>query len=745
MPPKAVTVCEDETFHPAPCLVAIEPVSNFILLEGYVERRDAKTWSAELEGVHLTSQAAGGAPPRIGALQVAQVAHRAPEGGPTSCTWSTSAGSQARSVSVSTSVGFGEEQAASARNSRTLTTPRVQRPLDCTRSVRSPSLSPESSMSEPAPQQKQGHPPGLYVLFSTEAAERFSFYTMRALLVLYLTSVIFVGQYTGNLVRGGEILADIQADLPAALTDAVDDLSKDQQDRLTEAATSLGTTPEAVWTGVAADDLSGQVTAAMADLTVELDDLLDTAVADLGSQPEVFGQWVIKQEIRRTIRRESLSLYGLYLLLVYSSGLLGGFFADKVLGSRKAILMGGIVMFAGLMVMGIPGATSMFYGLGLVIVGNGFFKPNISTIVSGLYGEEDPRRDGAFTLFYMGINLGAFLAIFGAWVAESTAHTHDWGWNIGFVVAGLGMLFSLALFLWGQKLLGKAGFPRGREVTADTRLDLRDYRDVALWTVGASAVGVLVITLWLVSGFMASMIPVWLPFAFGGVFMIFVLASLVRSRLGTEEWHRVAVIFVLSIFVVFFWMGFEQAGGTMNLFAFEQTDRHLLGWEMPATWFQGFNPIFIFILAPIFSLVWSWNDRQRWGLTTSAKMGVGLILLGGGFGVMFLGQQAADLHGQAAMGWLVAVYLIHTIAELFLSPIGLSMVTKLSPVRMVSLMMGVWFFWTAFADYLSGQMEALTHGMGFDLWGSLIVTSVVPGIVLIALSPLLTKWMHGRA
>ncbi len=604
---------------------------------------------------------------------------------------------------------------------------------------------------------KQKHPSGLYVLFGTEAAERFSFYTMRALLVLYLTQVIFLGQYTSSLVHGEEIVESIQDDAPAVLESALGDLNRDQTAALYQA---LGVAPvaadadghdaevpaevAALWQTSISSDLAADVQLAMTDLKTDLDELFEGAVASASVDPEPFGQWVIKEEVKRVVRTEALALYGLYLLLVYSSGLIGGYFADKILGSRKAIWMGGIVMCAGLFVMGIPGAAAMFYGLGLVIIGNGFFKPNISTIVSGLYEEGDNRRDGAFTIFYMGINLGAFLAIFGAWIAESTAATHDWGWNIGFIVAAVGMIGSLALWHWGQKLLGTAGFPPGREVTVESRLDMKDARDIVLWSLGLSAAASAVVSIWLVSGFMPSVIPVWLPFALGGVFMVFVLGSLFKSKLDKEEWHRTIVIFVLSVFVIFFWMGFEQAGGTMTLFAMEQTDRHIFGWEMPIVFFQGFNPIFIFILAPVFSILWAWNDKNKFGLSTSGKMGWGLILLGVGFGVMYMGQEAAQEHGQAALYWLVAVYLIHTIAELFLSPIGLSMVTKLSPVRTVSLMMGVWFFCTAFADYLSGQMEHLTHTMGFDLWGSLIVTSVVPGVLLLMCAPLLTKWMHGR-
>ncbi len=493
---------------------------------------------------------------------------------------------------------------------------------------------------------KKGHPPGLYVLFGTEAAERFSFYTMRALLILYLANVIYK------------------------------DFSSDNQE----------------------------------------------------------------------VRDQALMVYGTYLLLVYLSGLLGGYFADRVLGSRKAIFLGGIVMMSGLFVMWWP--DLLFYGLGLIIAGNGFFKPNISTIVSGLYPKGDKRRDPAFTIFYMGINLGAFFAIFSAGFSEKLAETHSWGWNVGFVVAGGAMILSLALFQIGQGLLGTAGFPPGREVTTASRLNLRDWRDILVWAAGVSALVVAFVFVWDHGlGPVIQAIPGLIKLVLGVVLLIgagggFVWTNRDNSR---EEWERIGTIIILSIFVIFFWAGFEQAGGTMNLFAYERTDRHILGWEMPATWFQGFNPLFIIILAPVFSVIWAWNDNKSWGLSLPAKMGVGMLVLGAGFIVMYFGQQVADTHGMAGIQWLVMVYLLHTLGELCLSPIGLSMVTKLSPVRRVSLMMGIWFACTAVADYLSGRMESIVHHFGIGLWTTLIATSMGAGVILLLITPLLKKWMHGRA
>ncbi len=491
-----------------------------------------------------------------------------------------------------------------------------------------------------------GHPKGLFILFMTEMWERFSFYTMRAILVLYLTGVIFV---------------------------------------------------------------------------------------NYSADPQI-------------IRNHALEIYGIYLLLVYISGLAGGYFADKVLGSRKAIFVGGLVMGTGLFVMASP--ELIYYGLGLIITGNGFFKPNISTIVSGLYSQDDKRRDGAFTIFYMGINIGAFIAIFSAGYAEGIAKTNPWGWNIGFIIAGIGMIISLIIFYIGQKHLGSAGFPPSRQITEKTKIEGRDWSDIALWAVGMIVVVVAVVFAW--SAFLGSiwdMVPGIIKLA-GGIGLIIAALGgfVVTNRDNTrEEWERIISIVILSLFVIFFWAGFEQAGGTMNLFAYEQTDRHILGWEMPATWFQGVNPLFIVLLAPLFSMLWNRLDRSRFPISTPAKMGIGMIVLGIGFVVMYFGQGVADEFGKAGMGWLVAVYLLHTIGELCLSPIGLSMVTKLSPVRRVSLMMGVWFACTAIADYLSGRLEAIVHHFGISLWATLIATSVGAGIILIMLTPMLKKWMHGKA
>jgi POT family proton-dependent oligopeptide transporter len=446
-------------------------------------------------------------------------------------------------------------------------------------------------------------------------------------------------------------------------------------------------------------------------------------------------------------RTDALAVYATYLGLVYLTPVLGGYLADVLLGARKAIFIGGILMAMGHLMMAFP--DLIFVGMGLIIAGNGFFKPNISTIVGSLYEENDPRRDGGFTIFYMGINLGAmFSPLVCGYLGENIR------WEYGFSAASIGMICGLLVFFAGQKLLGSAGFPPNIRATPETRLQKNDWRDILLFVAGSVLAVVLILQIWKFLG------PVWSQLHWAvkllcGVILIGIGFGwkVIRNAgdvekektLTAEEWQRLTVVVIICIFVIFFWMGFEQAGGTMNLFADQQTDRHIGNWEMPASWFQSVNPIYILILAPVFSWIWGKNDKSKSGLSTPAKMGVGMIVLGIGFIVMFFGQQVAEGNGKAGIGWLLSVYLLHTLGELCLSPIGLSLVTKLSPKRTVSLMMGLWFAASALADYLAGRLEEIVHHYDLNLWIFLIGSSICAGTLLLLLTPLLKKWMHGKA
>ena len=553
----------------------------------------------------------------------------------------------------------------------------------------------------------QGHPSGLYVLFGAEAWERFSYYGMRALLVLYL-------------------------------------------------------------------------------------------VNKLGYS-----------------REHALEVYGLYTGLVYLTPLLGGFLADKVLGRRKAVLIGGILMALGQIFLMFPATLTL--ALGLLIAGNGFFKPNISTMVGGLYREGDARRDGAFTIFYMGINLGAlFSPIICGNLGERVS------WAVGFGSAAIGMALGLAQFVFGQKHLGDTGLPPGRvnETTkagagpyrahhlpsgAPTTLLSKDYVDVAIWCVATAAVVYGVLFAWNFVGPVWTGLPGWpkLGLLLAGVSVVFF--QLYKGTTVSEK-QEVTVIIILVAFNIFFWMGFEQAGGTMTLFADKQTDRDIGGFGMmliaafvfacaynfrrstksevsgqalwlgltgmfvlmglatvglavydlmygkttniPASQFQAINPLLIVALAPTFSNMWSKLDSGKFKSSTPTKMAIGMILLGMGFMVLYVGQRLALASGpgaKAGAGWLAAVYFVHTIGELCLSPIGLSMVTKLAPPRVTSLAMGLWLFSSAVANYLAAILESLLEKVHVPIYGFLIVSSIGPAVLLLALTPLLKKWMHGKA
>lgn len=437
-----------------------------------------------------------------------------------------------------------------------------------------------------------GHPKGLFLLFGTEMWERFSYYGMRALLVLYLTDLT---------TKGG-----------------------------------LGWTTE-----------------------------------------------------------DALQLYGIYTGLVYVTPLLGGWLADNVIGQRKAIIFGGVLMAAGQFTLGtphkfIPGMEVMFFyiGLALLVLGNGLFKPNISTMVGDLYEEGDHRRDGAFTIFYMGINLGAaFAPLVVGYIAET------YQWQYGFITAGIGMVISVVMqFTLAPRYLGTIGNEPAAKVAMAQQAD-----------------------------------------------------QTAKEPLTAEERDRMKVIMILGVFTIMFWVGFEQAGGLLNIFARDYTDRMIFDFEVPATWFQSVNAIFIVIFAPVIASIWvKMGDKEP---SSPKKFILALLFLAMGFvcmiGAVVEMENSAD--GKSAMMWLIGLYFFHTIGELCLSPIGLSMVTKLAPLRLMSFMMGVWFLFIAAANYVAGFVGSLV-GKDTSMMAIFIGVggaSVLSAGILYLLSDRLLDWMHG--
>jgi POT family proton-dependent oligopeptide transporter len=440
-------------------------------------------------------------------------------------------------------------------------------------------------------------------------------------------------------------------------------------------------------------------------------------------------------------REDALELYATYTALVYITPILGGYLADRYLGPRKAILIGGITMAMGHFAMAFP--PTLHLALGLIVAGNGFFKPNITTLLGTYYREHDARRDPGFTFFYMGINLGAF---FSPLIAGTLGEKI--GWHYGFASAGVGMCLGLAQFVLGGDRLGNHGLPPGK-----ARLDRSDWMHVVAISAAMIPLVYAAIGAWSWAGpaWHSLSAPLQLVLVAAVVAALWFGANHLRGKqsaaprpLTREEWERIVAIFVLGFFVIFFWMGFEQAGGTMNLFADQQTERNLLGWVIPASYFQAINPLGIFVMGPAVAAIWLRVDQSRFALSTPAKMALGLWFLGSGFVVMALAQGRADVIGKVGPQWLFFVYVLHTIGELCLSPVGLSMVTKLAPARVAALMMGIWFVANAAANYLAGVLEELLKGTAIPLYWFLVATSFSAGVVLLALTPILKRLMHGK-
>jgi POT family proton-dependent oligopeptide transporter len=452
---------------------------------------------------------------------------------------------------------------------------------------------------------KKGHPKGLYLLFFTELWERFSYYGMRGILILYLTK---------TLMQGG-----------------------------------LG---------------------------------IDPARASL--------------------------IYGYFTGFVYFTPLIGGWLADRFLGQRLAITIGGITMMCGQFALfGINSETGLYLGLFLLILGNGFFKPNISTLVGRLYGTNDPRRDSAFSIFYMGINLGAFFAplvvglfsdkLFAVKDASGTIMTY--GYKYGFLVAGLGMLLGQIIFnSLAKKYLGEIG-TRPAKTASNDSFSIEENKEGAV------------------------------------------------KPVSREDKQRMTVIFILTAFVVFFWAGFEQAGSSLSLYTDKYIDRQVGSYLIPTSFFQSVNPLFIVMLAPLFSIFWTSSLGKR--LSTPVKMGLGMILLGIGFFFMLgaVAQRGGDVQDEtikASLIWLILTYLLHTIGELCLSPVGLSVVTKLAHPKFASLMMGVWLLATFVANIVGGYVASYVERMGAQsIFTTIAAFVIVLGLLMIIISKPIRKMMHG--
>jgi len=481
-----------------------------------------------------------------------------------------------------------------------------------------------------------------------------------------------------------------------------------------------------------------------------------------------------------------LEVLGAYAGLVYSLPVIGGMLADRYLGMRKAVIFGGILLCMGHFLMAVEGhqaiqyaagteliaditlndgttlvagtvltetlqirdlaALNIFYlALSLIVVGVGFLKPNISTIVGQLYGRDDVRRDSGFTIFYMGINIGAFAAtIICVYLGET------YGWGYGFGAAGIGMLFGLFTFLRGQKYLKGLAEPSDPQLLTEKVLGPIS-REQLIYLIALLSLGLI----WLVIQHET------LVFAAQQVVLVVSGIGLIgyAAFKGTrEEMHQMTVLMVLIASTIVFWALFEQAAGSMTLFADRVIDRNILSIEIAAGQFGSLNAGFIMLLALPFAALWVWLDKFKLNPNIPVKFGLGIIQAGLGFGVLVLGSHFPDEAGKMSLWWLVLAYLLHTTGELCLSPVGLSAVTKLAIHKVIGLSMGVWFLATALSETLAmrlGQMAAIdssgsatmdiaqTTQTYIQLFEFLMWTGIICGVFIIIISPLLARGMHG--
>ena len=491
------------------------------------------------------------------------------------------------------------------------------------------------------PKQKElfGHPVGLYILFFTEMWERFSYYGMRALLVLYMTTSTILG---------------------------VDDRG-----------TGLG------WTD-----------------------------------------------------QEALALYGWYTMLVYVASIPGGMIADKLIGQKKAVLIGAIVLCLGHGVLVLTDVWAFYTGLGLVIAGVGLLKPNISTMVGGLYKEGDIRRDKGFSIFYIGINTGSLLAtiIIGFVVAE-------YGWHAGFGLAGIAMLFGLVVYLYGQKYLKNVGGLMKVEKAEDEISYAKLYGRLPKSPMQLTATLILI----------AASLVGWYFMGWGyGLLFLFITAiaalmMMIYKDLPSRIFKDRFMVLLLSfIMTIIFWGAFEQAGGLMNLYTDSKTDRILFGWEVPTVMFQSLNAGFIIIFATIVANYWAKRKLKGKEASSILKMAMGIIIMGFGFLFMVFAVIEFEKSGSSSMLWLVFAYLFHTLGELCISPVTLSFITKLAPAKYASLLMGVYFAATGLGNKVAGILgeSASEFGEYSIFLGILIFTSVVGVIFIMFLKPL-KRLTHG--
>lgn len=439
------------------------------------------------------------------------------------------------------------------------------------------------------------------------------------------------------------------------------------------------------------------------------------------------------------------AIYGLYTMLVYLMSLPGGWLADKYLGLRKSIFYGGCIITLGHFCLALPMIETFFLGLLFIVIGTGMLKPNVSSLVGELYpANEQSKRDAGFSIFYMGINLGAFLApLLTSYLGEKI------NWHYGFAAAGIGMILGLIQYKATERYLGDAGLEPER--LADPEKQQKREKNIRTGLIVSGAVVAVFVILLFTRRLVIdpAVIARYSTYIISGSVVLYFLYLFFFEKMTADERKKIGVIGIFFLACAMFYAGYEQQGSSFNLFAQRYTDRMLFGAEFPAGWFQSVPPIFVVIFSPVIAWLWVWLSGRNLNPSTPFKLSLGLIFMGLGFAVM-MGASVIVMDGyKAGPSWLVITYLLHTFGEIFLYPVGLSAVTKLSPTRLVGQMMGIWFMAIAFGNLIAGLFAgefddsaiAANPQLMIDLFWGVVKVMIVSGIVVLLISKPLRKWM----
>ena len=438
---------------------------------------------------------------------------------------------------------------------------------------------------------------------------------------------------------------------------------------------------------------------------------------------------------------DALALYGWYTMFVYVASIPGGILADRYIGQKKAVMLGGLLLCAGHGILAVEGEWAFYTGLILIVLGVGALKPNISTMVGGLYGQGDKRRDMGFYIFYMGINLGAAAAaLIVGYVGEKI------GWHYGFGLAGIGMLLGQIIYIWGQKYLKDVG-----NLVVDDRVestgrpnligDIFKQSNALTGFLITAAIGVAIY--FLGAGWSYAALIIGLAFAVG-------IGIVIYNDGNQIEKDRILVTYLSFLIIIVFWGSFEQAGGLMNIYANEKTDLSLGSFSVPASWFQSVNAIFILIFATIVGSFWAWWRNRGRESSSLFKMAIGVIIMGWGFFFMSVASkqvaysETGEIVAKSSMIWLVLAYLFHTIGELCASPVALSFITKLSPARWVAFMMGAYFAVTGLGNKVAGLLGEWSTSLGeFTIFTGIAIFCTIFGLLVLAIIKPLKRLVHG--